>query len=105
MFFVYIECDGTPASDTPCRLDEMTTLGVTFDYGTIYNPAMGYTRELVNTCEMPQNFIDFILNVNALKMSIETEHYVPAIGYWQWLMNNIFGKTIDYGLKPCGCHG
>ena len=105
MFFVYIECDGVPAVDTPCRLDEMTTLGVTFDYGAIYNLAMGYTRELANTCDMPQNFIDFILNVEALKMSIETEHFIPAIGYWQWLMGNSNGKTIGYGLRPCGCHG
>jgi len=46
MLFVYITAGGTPSSDTPCRLDEMTTLGVTFDYGLIYNNAMCYTREL-----------------------------------------------------------
>ena len=106
MFFVYVECGGTPSSDVPCRLDEMTTLGVTFDYGAIYNPAMNYTRELGESCEVPRNFIDFILNYEALKMAIETEHYVPAIEWWRWMMNNASGKTTGCtNYRPCGCHG
>ena len=106
MFFVYVECSGTPSSDAPCRLDEMTTLGVTLDYGAIYNPAMNYTRELGESCKIPRNFIDFILNYEALKVAIETEHYVPAIERWKWLMNNASGKTTDHtNSKPCGCYG
>jgi hypothetical protein len=105
MFFVYIECDGTPCPDTPCRLDEMTTLGVTFDYGIIFNQAMGFTRELGKDCDIPKNFIDFILNFDALKLAIETEHYVPAIGFWKWItQNRSFGRG-GYLPKPCGCHG
>lgn len=106
MFFVYIECEGTPDPCTPCRLDEMTTLGVTFDYGVIFNKAMNYTRELANDCTIPHEFIDFILNFDALKLAIETEHYVPAIGFW----NNMVGEkgilgTAGSVTKPCGCHG
>ena len=104
MFFVYIECEGTPAVDTPCMLDEMTTLGVTFDYGAVFNPAMNITRELADTCKIPQNFLDFILNYDALKIALETEHYVPAIEYWNRLMVN--GQNIGSGTtKLCGCHG
>ena len=105
MFFVYIECKGTPSSDTPCTLDEKTTLGVTFDYGLFYNQAMNYTRELVNTCSPSQQFIDFILNVEALKLGIETEHYIPAIQRWKWLKEENKKGTVGNVAKSCGCHG
>ena len=103
MFFVYIECDGTVPPETPCRLDEMTTLGVTFDYGVFYNNAMNFTKELADTCTIPSQFIDFILNMEALKMSIETEHYVPAIKYWKTLLGTDSANISEN--KPCGCHG
>jgi hypothetical protein len=87
-------------------LDETTTLGVTFDYGILYNRAMNYTRELADNCSIPHGFIDFILNTEALKLSLETEHYVPAIGYWRWLMGGSFRGATGYNVtKPCGCHG
>lgn len=104
MFFVYIECAGVPASDTPCRLDELNTLAVTFDYGVLFNQAMVYTKELANKCEIPSQFIDFILNVEALKLAIETEHFVPAIKRWKWLMD-ITDKGVAVVYKRCGCHG
>ena len=103
MFFVYIECTGTVKPDTPCRLDELITLGVTFDYGLIYNNAMNYTRELADKCSVPGKFIDFILNVEALKMSVETEHYVPAIQYYYNLLG--IKNDITSTTKPCGCYG
>ena len=90
MFFVYVECEytGTPNPCTPCRLDELTTLGVTFDYGVVFNQAMNYTRELKDSCSVSNNFTDFILNFDALKLAIETEHYVPAIQYWKNMTGN-----------------
>lgn len=104
MFFVYVKCEGIVPSDTPCRLDEMTTLGVTFDYGAIFNGAMNYTRELADSCEVPDQFIDFILNFEALKLAIETEHYIPAIKYWKYLLGHKKYGTSGTA-KPCGCHG
>lgn len=104
MFFVYITATGTPASDTPCRLDEMTTLGVTLDYGLIYNNALCYTRELADSCNVPMGFIDFIMNYEALRLAVETEHYLVAIDHFNWLKNNgcAGNGTIT---KGCGCHG
>ena len=105
MFFVYIKCGGTPASDTPCGMDEATTVGVTFDYGGIYNTAMNYTRELADDCTIPRGFIDYILNTQALQLSLDTGHYIPAINYWRWLMGIGNRKGISYRIKACGCHG
>jgi hypothetical protein len=105
MYFVYIETVGLPSDCTPCRLDEMTTLGVTFDYGVLYQKAMGYIRELADNCQVSQGFMDFILNNEALKFSIETEHYTPAIQIWKRLVNG-GGGAVSFGTtKPCGCHG
>ena len=104
LLFVYIICNGCPDACTPCRLDERTTLGVTFDEALLYQQVMGYTKELANSCKMPQDFVDFILNWNAFKASVETEHYVSAIKFWEML----FGKGSAFAYKttkPCGCHG
>jgi hypothetical protein len=104
LLFVYIICNGCPDACTPCRLDERTTLGVTFDEALLYQQVMGYTKELTNSCKMPQDFVDFILNWNAFKASVETEHYIPAIKFWEML----FGKGNAFAYKttkPCGCHG
>ena len=103
LFFVYIKIKGTPDSCVPCGLDEEITLGVTFDENMFYQRVMGYTRELVNDCEIPIDFADYILLWNAFKAAVETEHYIPAIQYW----NLLFGTFDSFSTKskPCGCHG
>lgn len=106
LFFVYIKCKGTVGECTPCRLDELTTLGVTFDEKLLYQRVMDYTKSLVDDCKVPVGFTDFILLWNAFKASIETDHYVPAIKYW----NMLFGKDGYYAgnsitSNGCGCHG
>lgn len=108
LFFVHVVCKGIVGECTPCRLDEMTSLGVTCDYGVLYQKAMGYTREIADNCNIPQNFIDFILNFNAFKYAVETEHYIPAIQYYNQLMGfsgsgSVFSSnTIN---RRCGCNG
>lgn len=88
LFFVYIKCKGTPGADTPCRLDEQTTLGVTFDEALLYQKAMNYTRGLANDCEIPHGLLDLILLWNGFKAAIETEHYISAIDFWKKLFRN-----------------
>ena len=102
MLFVYLECGGIPAPDTPCGLDEFVTLGVTYDYGLLYYNAMRLTRELADKCRAPTGFIDFILNYNALKVAVETDHYVPAVKFWKSLQEFTHGGR---STKHCGCHG
>lgn len=103
MFFLYVTGTGTPASDTPCRLDEKTIIGVTFDYNIIYNNALCYTRKLADTCNVPDDFIDFILKLSALKMAIETEHFTPAIHFFKQLTNQ-HSQGLSSNVRPCGCH-
>lgn len=105
LFFVYIICKGVDSECTPCVLDSSKpTVGVTFDEKLLYQRAMDYIKQLSDNCTVPREFIDFILLWNGFKASIETEHYVPALKYWQMLFDN--PKFINgIATKGCGCHG
>lgn len=103
MLYVYFHVTGTPSSDTPCRLDETYTLGVTFNEVAIYNRMMGYTKEIMNTCEVPKGFIDMILQLEAIKTSIETENYASANKFYNRLMNTKSSKGTSN--INCGCYG
>lgn len=103
LFFVYVKCKGTVGACVPCRLDELTTLGVTFDEKLLYQRVMDYTKSLADDCKIPVGFTDFILLWNAFKASIETEHYIPAIKFWNQLFD--VGTTGNITYKGCRCHG
>lgn len=105
LFFVYIKCKGTPGSCTPCRLDEETTLGVVFDENVLHQRVMDYTKELVADCNVPTAFIDFILLWNAFKSAIETEHYIPAIKFYNMLFDEVGQSCQSRTIKTCGCNG
>lgn len=105
LFFVYVKCKGTVGECTPCRLDELTTLGVTFDEKMLYQRVMGYAKELADDCKVPIRFADFILLWNAFKAAVETEHYVAAIKYWEMLFDKSQSTALAYTTKECGCHG
>lgn len=106
LFFVYIKCKGTPDSCTPCRLDEEVTLGVTFDENVLHQRVMGFTKQLVSSCcNVPTDFIDFILLWNAFKASVETEHYIPAIKFYNMLFGIVKKDGYQSTTGGCGCHG
>ena len=105
MFFVYIECDIPNVLDNLSCVFRQPSLGVTFDYDAIYQPGMQYTRELYDKCHIPSEFIDYILNVDALKLAIETEHFIPAISYWKMLKGRSCHSSPNSKKGRCGCHG
>lgn len=105
LFFVYIKCKGTPGSCTPCRLDEETTLGVVFDENVLHQKVMDYTKELVTDCSVPSAFIDFILLWNAFKSAIETEHYIPAIKFYNMMFDEVGKSCQSRTIKTCRCNG
>ena len=108
LFFVYVKCKDAPIIGCPpCRLDELTALGVTFDEALLHQKVLGYTNELIADCSVPQGFTDFILLWQVFKSAIETEHYIMAIKYWRMLFENYGVDSGGYiGSKSnCGCHG
>lgn len=105
LLFVYVVCTGTPDACTPCRLDEMTTLGVTFDQTLFYQRVMQESKQLADTCKIAKSFLDLILLWNGFKAAIETEHYLPAIDFWKKMFNRSSSTASHGTAKPCGCHG
>ena len=85
--------------DTPCGADIVETAAI-YDKNVLLDKGIGYLKELGDTCEIPRDFVDYILKRYALDMAIATCNYRAAIKYWQML-------TITKGmtLKGCGCHG
>ena len=102
MFFVYITVKGTPAADTPCGLDNVTTLGVTAYLYPFYRFSVNYMKELENECEPSKNFIDSLLRFKAFELSIRTGHYTQAIKYWNKFFKEVKSNTVN---TICRCHG
>lgn len=101
MFFVYAVATGTPDPSTPCGFDETPSVGVTFSLCPIYNETMQYVKEVENTCVLPKNFINMILQFKAIQYSINSGHFTQAIKYY-----NKFYKNLSVGTtNSCGCHG
>lgn len=103
ILYIYVEVDPTGIpSDIPCGMDTNPTIGVTLYMGDIYNQFMSNIRELSDTCNVPQNFINDILQYKAIESSINSGHYIQANKYY----NNFFkGKSIKSSSSNCGCYG
>jgi hypothetical protein len=114
LFFVYIGCNAVPDACTSLLTIGKYLLGVVFDENLLYQRVMAFVRELADKCTIPVGFADFILLWNAFKSSVETEHYMAAIKFYNMLFGrDCSGKPYgpysrDYSAiisKPCGCHG
>ena len=102
LFFVYAKARGTPKSDTPCGMDNVYTLGVTFNACSLYNALMSYVKEVNNSCDIPKNFINLFLQFKALEISINTDHYMQAIEFYNSFIKDI---KLTESIKSCNCHG
>lgn len=102
LFFVYIVTKGTPSPDTPCGMDNDTTLAVVANLYPFYRVAVNYMKEVEDNCSISKNFIDYILRFYSLELSIKTGHYTQAIKYW----NKFFKEVpINNSNTRCKCYG
>lgn len=101
MLFVYVVTKGIPSSDTPCGMDNQTTLGVVYNEQKLYDLSIYYLRELNKCCQMPKGFIDALLRMKALELAVKTGHYIQAVKYWKLF----FTKRRESTLTSCGCNG
>ena len=102
LLFVYVKIKGTPSVDTPCGMDSITTLGVVSNLYPLYQYTFSYIKELGDTCSIPKNFINYILQYKAFELAIKTGHYTEAIKYWKRFFMGIKDSVIT---PNCGCHG
>lgn len=100
LFFVYVITKGTPASDTPCNMDNTINLGVTADTYPIYTNMLNSLKEL-ESCDTPKLFTDAFLKFKAFELSIKTGQYSQIINYW-----NKYFKSLDIPNNTnCSCNG
>ena len=99
LLFVYVRAKGTPAADTPCGLDNITTLGTVTNMYPFYQQAMNYIGELASNCSIPQNFTDYIIKLKGLELAIRTGNYPDAIKYF----NKFFKNKSDVVIRKGGC--
>ena len=102
MFFVYVIAGGTPAADTPCRWDENKALHTLVDTQVLYNNMIQYVKELNKDCSTPDNFINAILQFNAIDLALKTNQYPLAIDLWKRFYSGIESNVV---LPNCGCNG
>lgn len=102
MFFVYVIAGGTPAANTPCRWDENKVLHTLVDTQVLYNNMIQYIKELSKDCSTPDNFINAILQFNAIDLALKTNQYPLAIDLWKRFYSDIESNVV---LPNCGCNG
>lgn len=102
LLFVYVRTKGTPAADTPCGLDNMTTLGTVTNMYPFYQQAMNYIGELANNCSVPQNFTDYILKMKGLELAMRTGNYTDAIKFYNKFFNGKENTVVRKGGCSCG---
>ena len=102
MFFVYVIAGGTPLAYTPCRWDENKALHTLVDTQVLYNNMIQYVKELNKDCSTPDNFINAILQFNAIDLALKTNQYPLAIDLWKRFYSDIESNIV---LPNCGCNG
>lgn len=102
LLFVYVRAKGTPAADTPCGLDNITTLGTVTNMYPFYQQAMNYIGELANNCSVSQNFTDYILKMKGLELAVRTGNYTDAIKFYNKFFNGKENTVVRKGGCSCG---
>lgn len=104
LFFVFVHEKNDYGECTPCRMDEPVTVGVTFDTSVMYQKVMSFTKDLADDCKISKEFMDYILQWNAFKASVDTEHWNSAVKFYKYMFANDTGSNIA-GRRGCRCHG
>ena len=62
---------------------------------------MRYVKQVEETCELPKDLINLILQFKAIEYSINSGHFTQAIKYYNKFYKSLGRSVFD----SCGCHG
>lgn len=102
LFIVYVKVKGTPSSDTPCGMDNITTTSVLYKREPFLQKGLSFIREIDYSCDIPKNFIDFILQEEAMKLATTTGNYTKVIELFNKFKSNTSSSTLT---NKCSCNG
>ena len=101
MLYVFVELDGAVTGDAPCNSDVDAFLGIAVDWNHIYHGSLKYMKQVTKECcNIPKEFIDYILRIKALELALKTGHYMTAKDLW----NKFFSKKKYMVSSICGCN-
>ena len=107
LFFVWVIADigevGEEYFMAPCKCSKETSVCTLADLSPIYKALMAGIKELGNSCEIPANFINNFLQLQALEAATKTGNYQALLKYWEKFVFS--GETSISTKKSCGCHG
>ena len=100
---VKVYTKGYPAPDTPCGMDEEYAVGITYNEAILYDKGLAFIREVGVDCEIPDDFIDWIMLTSAFELALKSGNIDEALDWWLRLTSN--RKKMNGGKSKCGCHG
>ena len=101
LFIVSVVTKGTPASDTPCGMDNDTVTSVAFDTCGVYNTLLEAMEGFDENCEVPAVAMDALLQYTMFVLAVDTGHIDTAISTY----NKFFGKNVKVVTRKCKCNG
>lgn len=99
LFFIYVYTQGDPTEEIPCNIDRNPVIGVTINMKPFYEKGMNYITDLANTCNINNNFINYILQWKAFELALKTCNYEEMI----YLYNKFFNGNTPITNGGCGC--
>lgn len=90
LFFITVECLNNIGE---AEADESFTSAV-FDYNALYLPFMNVIKSINNNNKIPTQFIDLFLRLQALKISIDTNHFIEAIDIYNKYIKDL-NSTVN----------
>ena len=103
LLYVYVKAkiEGIELEDIPCCLQQDVIMGTVVDTYPYYQQAMEYIKEVADTCNPSQNFVDYILKLKGLEVAIKTGNYTEANKFFIKFFKN--RGNINVAKGGCGC--
>lgn len=99
ILFIYITVKGTPAPNTPCGKDNVTSLFTTAYMYPLYHDSVCLLKQVNNLCDIPKDLMQHILQLKSLELSIKAGNYTMAIQHWNFL------RLKNKVITKCKCNG
>lgn len=87
--------------ELPCYLKIAQADAFTYNKYPIYKNIMCLAKGLIDNCNVPISFVDYILKLKALEAALNVGNNTAVNKYWKQLIKGINKMTP----KQCGCNG
>lgn len=104
MFYVYVQTTGTPSPETPCGMDNITTMGILVDWKYLYHKGLKFMKQVIDgCCDIPRDAIDWFLRYKTLEMCLATGNYPKANDIWdRWFSEENSPSQRSIAVSGCG---